>query len=218
MGKRKEENKKNEVKFIIAGIVIAVLIVIAIVIGLVLNRNNDNNEVKEEENINMNAEAVVYYKTNNSAEITLKEDGQVFATNLTITWVDGCTGVIKKDGKEFSTQKGTTLFEDGNYEISVTSPKNVTVTRKLTMDKTPPEVEIKENSDGTCTIFFKNINDINTAILYKFDDKAEKFVQLSDLKAEGLQEKMEMKEKGFYLLECSDKLQNINSQRFEVEK
>ncbi len=217
MGRRKEENKKNKVKFIIAGIVIVVLIVIAIVIGIVLNKNNDKNEV-EKEVINMNAEAVVYYQTNNSAEITLKEDGQVFATNLTITWVDGCTGVIKKDGKELSTQKGTTLFEDGDYEISVTSPKNVTVTRKLTMDKTPPEVEIKENSDSTCTILFKNINDIDTAILYKFDDKAEKFVQLSDLKAEGLQEKMEMKENGFYLLECADKLQNINSQRFEVEK
>lgn len=217
MGRRKEENKKNKVKFIIAGIVIVVLIVIAIVIGIVLNKNNDKNEV-EKEVINMNAEAVVYYQTNNSAEITLKEDGQVFATNLTITWVDGCTGVIKKDGKELSTQKGTTLFEDGDYEISVTSPKNVTVTRKLTMDKTPPEVEIKENSDGTCTILFKNINDIDTAILYKFDDKSEKFVQLSDLKADGLQEKMEMKENGFYLLECADKLQNINSQRFEVEK
>lgn len=217
MGRRKEENNKNKTKFIIAVIVVVVLIIIAIVVGIRINKNNDKEEIEKDKKINMNAEAVVYYSINNMSETALQEDGQTFSNNIKISWIEGCTGVIKKDGKEFSKTNGTALLEEGKYEITVTSPKNVVVRKSLNIDSTPPEVEIKENSDGTYSIVFKDIDDIETAILYRRKNKDDKDVETTDLKEKGLQQQIEIKEKGTYILECTDKVENMTNKKFRIE-
>lgn len=216
--RNKEKEKKNNKWKIIAVVSIIVIILMITIVIIVMNQNNDKDiEDTQNKEINMNVEAVVYYNFQNTAEATLKEDGQVFSKNTTISWREGCTGIIKKNGQDFSNKSGTVLLEDGSYEITVTSPKKVSVTRKLIIDKTPPEVEIQKNSDGAYTILFKNINDVETAILYRRKNKDDKDVENIDLKQKGLQEKMEIKEKGTYILECTDGVQNINTQKFRID-
>lgn len=217
MRNKEKEKKNNKLKIILP--IVVVVIVIAIIIALtVLNNSSEKNvDTVQKKEINMNAEAVVYYSFQGSAKATVQEDEQVFPRGTAIGWVEDCNGIIKKNGKEFSTANETELLEDGDYEITVTSPKNVSVTRKISIDGTPPEIELQKNSDGTYTILFKNINDVETAILRRWKNDDSKEFETIDLKEKGLQEKIEIKENGRYILECKDKVKNINNQKFKIE-
>lgn len=217
MRNKEKEKKNNKLKIILP--IVVVVIVIAIIIALiVLNNSSEKNvDTAQKKEINMNAEAVVYYSFQGSAKATVQDDEQVFPRGTAIGWVEDCNGIIKKNGKEFSTANETELLEDGDYEITVTSPKNVSVTRKISIDGTPPEIELQKNSDGTYTILFKNINDVETAILRRWKNDDSKEFETIDLKEKGLQEKIEIKESGRYILECKDKVKNINNQKFKIE-
>lgn len=217
MRNKEKEKKNNKLKIILP--IVVVVIVIAIIIALtVLNNSSEKNvDTVQKKEINMNAEAVVYYSFQGSAKATVQDDEQVFPRGTAIGWVEDCNGIIKKNGKEFSTANETELLEDGDYEITVTSPKNVSVTRKISIDGTPPEIELQKNSDGTYTILFKNINDVETAILRRWKNDDSKEFETIDLKEKGLQEKIEIKESGRYILECKDKVKNINNQKFKIE-
>ena len=154
MRNKEKEKNNNKLKIIVPIVVVVIAIAIAIVIALiVLNKSSEKNvDTEQKKEINMNAEAVVYYSFQGSAKATVQDDGQVFPRGTAIGWVEDCNGIIKKNGKEFSTGNETELLEDGTYEITVTSPKNVSVTRKISIDGTPPEVELQKNSDGTYSI------------------------------------------------------------------
>lgn len=211
----KEKENLNIKKIIIIALVVLIVAIIIVVIFFTI-RKKDSNKLKENVNIDMEAEAIIYYKFDYTEKAILSEDNNVFSSDTTITWPESCTGVIKKDGKNFSTENGTYLIEDGTYEITVTTPKKNSQKKSLIIDKKPPEVEIEESSDNVTKILFKDVNDVKTAILYKIDDETGKFVQLLDLKEDGLKESFEVKEKGYYLIRCTDNVENVNSKEFEL--
>ena len=216
MRNKEKEKKCSKLKIIVPS-VIALIVIIAIVL-IILNKSSEKDiGTTQKKEINMNAEAVVYYSFQGAAKATVQDDEQAFPRGTEISWVEDCNGVIKKNGQDVSTANETELQEDGTYEITVTSPKNVSVTRKIVIDGTPPEIELQKNDDGTYTILFKDINDVEKAILYRRKDKDSKEVETIDLKEKGLQEKIEIKESGRYILECTDKVKNINNQKFKIE-
>lgn len=196
--------KKRKKMILIIGIII-----LAIIITIIVKvKNNKNSNLQENEENH----PVIYYSFDEESKMPLLDNNSAFANSPKITWSYDCSGTIKKDGQEFSSQSGVLLAEEGNYEITVKSNTgNEKVIKNLTIDKTPPEVEIKENSSGTYTINFADVNDIEMATLTKLDPKTKKLESEKDLTEGGLQKSIEIKEKGYYILKVSDKLGNLIS-------
>lgn len=205
--KRMKEKGSKSTKIIIFFLIIVILIGIAI---LVVRNLDEIQKIFITTTNKEEIEPVIYYNYNNNEKIPLLEEGSVFSGDTTIIWRDECTGIIKKNGKQFSKESGTILVDDGNYEITVSSASGkLKVTKTLTIDKTPPDVEVTKNSSGSYTITFKDINDIGTATLTKLDTKAEKIISETNLLENGLQESIEIKEEGYYILKVTDKLGNV---------
>lgn len=202
------------------------LLLVVILIGLVfvfikkvpiteLISKQINNEIKTEtktetKNDNKNQTLpIIYYSFDDGLKKPLQEDNSIWGNVTRISWMEDYTGVIKKDGEEFSNENNTVLIKDGVYEITVSSSdgKNKT-TKTLTIDRTPPKVEIKKNASGTFTITFEDVNDVKSATLRRLDTKAEKIISEVDLTKNGLKKSIEITEKGYYILEVVDEYGN----------
>lgn len=177
--------------------IIITIVILAIVGKMVIDYINDK------------VEPIVYYSYNDSSNLALSEDNKVFSNNLTIVWYQECSGVIKKDGQVFSKKNGALLTKEGTYEITVKSPSGKNKeTKILRIDKTPPEVKIVPDFSGNYTIIFEDVNDVDKAILLKIDKETKQLISQTDLLENGLQESIEIKEKGYYILNVFDKLGN----------
>lgn len=206
---------KNKKKIIVVSAVVLLVIVI-VAVFFTISSNKENADVKQNVEINLEAEPVIYYNFDNAGKMVLVDDNSTFSVDTVIIWSNSCTGKIKKDGKDFSKENNTKLLEHGKYEITVESPKKGSITKTINIDKIPPEFEIKEDPNGEVTITFKDVNDIETAILYKIDDETGKFTELLDLKKDGLKETFSVKEKGYYMVRCTDSVNNVNSKEFDI--
>lgn len=204
------EEKKSSKKIIILVITLLIILtIIAVVIYLKMKERYENDKV----------EPIIYYSFDEVSKLPFLEDS-TFARETIITWTKDCTGEIKKDGKIISKQMGEVIAEEGKYEITISSPSGKNQTTKiLTIDTTPPEVKITKSSSGTYTIQFADITDVGTAKLTKFDAKTSELVEEIDLTKGGLQPVIEVKEKGYYLLEIKDKLGNLvdKNTKFRIE-
>lgn len=151
---------------------------------------------------------VIYYSFDDGLKKPL-EDNSIWGDVTKISWMDDCTGIIKRDGKDFSKENNTVIIKDGVYEITVLSAngKNKT-TRTLTIDRMPPQVEVKKNESGTYTITFADVDDIKTATLRRLDTKAERILSEIDLMENGLKKSTEITEKGYYILKVIDQYGN----------
>ncbi len=206
--------KKNKIKIVVE---ILFVLIILIVIFLVFNNSKKNSEISE---INSDIKPVIYYTFDEKSKNPLLEDNMTFATATKISWTKECVGIIKKDGKEFSSENDTALLESGTYEITTSLPNGKDkITKTLIIDTIPPEIEFKENQDGTYTIIFADINDVETAKLTQLDSNTYEVISEKDLKKDGLHEKINVKEKGYYILTATDKIGNTTSDRlsFEIE-
>lgn len=151
---------------------------------------------------------VIYYSFDDGLKKPL-EDNSIWGNVTKISWMDDCSGVIKRDGKDFSKENNTVIIKDGVYEITVLSAdgKNKT-TKTLTIDRMPPQVEVKKNESGSYTITFADVDDIKTATLRRLDTKAERILSEIDLMENGLKKSTEITEKGYYILKVIDKYGN----------
>lgn len=198
------------------------LLLVIILIGLVflffkkvpiadfINKQT-NNETKSgtiSDNVNQNS-PIIYYSFDDGLKKPLQEDNSIWGNVTRISWMDNYSGIIKKDGQDFSNENNTVLIKDGVYEIIVSSAdgKNKT-TKTLTIDRTPPKVEIKKNASGTFTITFEDVNDVKSATLRRLDTNAEKILSEVDLTKNGLKKSIEITEKGYYILEVVDQYGN----------
>lgn len=198
------------------------LLLVIILIGLVflffkkvpitdfINKQT-NNETKSgtiSDNVNQTS-PIIYYSFDDGLKKPLQEDNSIWGNVTRISWMDNYSGIIKKDGQDFSNENNTVLIKDGVYEIIVSSAdgKNKT-TKTLTIDRTPPKVEIKKNASGTFTITFENVNDVKSATLRRLDTNAEKILSEVDLTKNGLKKSIEITEKGYYILEVVDQYGN----------
>lgn len=207
--------KKNMIKIILPITIIAIILITVVI--LIVNNKKQKNEIIE---VNSDIKPVIYYIYDEVSRNPLLNDTTVLTTATKVSWTKECIGSIKKDGKEFSTQNNTALLESGTYEITTSLPngkeKN---TKTLIIDITPPEVELKENSDGTYTIIFSDINDVETAKLTRLDLETNEVISEKDLKENGLQKEVDVKDKGYYILKATDKNGNTTSNKlsFEIE-
>ncbi len=190
------------------------LLILLIIMSIIIILNLKNKKKQEQDKIQPN----IYYSLDDTAKIPLIEN-KAIATNARISWTSDCTGEIKKDGKKFSREENILLTEEGNYEITITSPtgKNK-IAQILTIDKTPPDVEIEENGtkDGYI-ITFKDLEDIAVATLTKMDLITKKTIKEVNLIEEGLKQSIEIKEKGRYILKIEDKLGNSVTKKTKFE-
>jgi len=194
----KKKDLKQKRIMIIAILIILILIISFIVFKIVSQKKND---------IESNIIPVIYFSKDGNLNIPINEDDKFFSNNIKIVWTEECEGLIKKDGKEVSKNNNTELLQDGNYEILVKSPDNKNkITRNFVIDTTPPQVEIKRNSSGSCTIIFEDINDIESAMLTKYNSNQSK--EERNLVEEGLKKEIEIKESGKYILRLTDKHKN----------
>lgn len=152
---------------------------------------------------------IIYYSFDDGLKKPLQDDNSIWGNVTRISWMENYSGIIKKDGQDFSNENNTVLIKDGVYEITVSSAdgKNKT-TKTLTIDRTPPKVEIKKNASGTFTITFEDVNDVKSATLRRLDTNAEKILSEVDLTKNGLKKSIEITEKGYYILEVVDQYGN----------
>lgn len=197
-------------------IILAVFIVTIILIFVFLNKkDNTNNSYTE---LNPNIKPVIYYSVNEESKMPLLEDNTVFTSSIKISWTKECVGNIKKEGKDFSSENNTTLVENGTYQITTSLPNNKeNVTKNLIIDTMPPKVELKQNSDGTYTIVFEDINDVANAELVKLNPETDEVISEKDLIKEGLQKRIDVKEKGYYILKATDKNGNTTNSKLSFE-
>lgn len=197
----KEKKKRPMLKFL--------LVLILIGIAFIFFKKEP---IKELTNIISRNESknspVIYYSFDDGLKKPL-EDNSIWGDVTKITWMDDCSGVIKRDGKDFSKENNTVIIKDGVYEITVSSAdgKNKT-TKTLTIDRMPPQVEVKKNESGTYTITFADVDDIKTATLRRLDTKAERILAEIDLMENGLKKSTEITEKGYYILKVIDQYGN----------
>ena len=197
----KEKKKRPMLKFL--------LVLILIGIAFIFLKKEP---IKELTNIISRNESknspVIYYSFDDGLKKPL-EDNSIWGDVTKITWMDDCLGVIKRDGKDFSKENNTVIIKDGVYEITVSSAdgKNKT-TKTLTIDRMPPQVEVKKNESGTYTITFADVDDIKTATLRRLDTKAERILAEIDLMENGLKKSTEITEKGYYILKVIDQYGN----------
>lgn len=210
MRKNRKKNDYNK-KIIGIGIIIIVTIVVGIIVFNLIPKNDE-----KQENINLDIEPVIYYNFKNKVRMVLRED-EIFSYDTIITWPDECSGEIKKDNKEFSKENSTVIFEEGNYEIIVTAPNKEVINRKIIIDKTPPELEIVENSTGTFTINLKDINDIGILEIYKYNLETNELIEKKEIEGQDLKEKIEIQEKARYIIKCRDKVDNEITKNFKIK-
>lgn len=194
---KKKDLKQKRIMIIM--ILIILVSIISFIIFKMVNQKQDN--------IESNIIPVVYYSKDGNLNIPIDENDNFFSNNIKIVWTEECEGIIKKDGKEFSKNNNTELLQDGSYEVVVKVPNNKNkITRNFIIDTTPPQVEIKRNSSGSCTLIFEDINDIESAILTKYSSDQSKVER--NLVEEGLKKEIEIKESGKYILKLTDKHKN----------
>lgn len=202
-----KKKKKPLLKLLLVIILIGavVLLIKKVPITELISKSNSisENAIKNENS------PIIYYSFDDGLKKQLQDNNSIWGNVTKITWLEDCSGIIKKDGKEFSNENNTVLIKDGVYEITVSSAdgKNKT-TKTLTIDRTPPKVEIKKNASGTFTITFEDVNDVKSATLRRLDTKAEKILSEVDLTKDGLKKSIEVTEKGYYILEVVDKYGN----------
>ncbi|MCI8384151.1 MAG: hypothetical protein HFJ33_04725 [Clostridia bacterium] len=190
-------------------IIVFIILIIAIIVGIVLINGN-----KQQED---DVKPIIYYSSNDVVQSPLIED-KSFSDNVKISCTENCSSSIKKDGKKFSNEANIELSEEGIYEITITTPSGKTKeTKKVTIDRTPPEVEIKENNSGSYTIIFKDVKDVEVATLIKNDPDTGETISETNLKEGQLQKKVEIKEKGYYNLRVEDKLGNFMSKKIRIK-
>lgn len=174
-----------------------------------------NNETRSEiksgtinDNVNQTS-PIIYYSFDDGLKKPLQDDNSIWGNVTRISWMENYSGIIKKDGQDFSNENNTVLIKDGVYEITVSSAdgKNK-ITKTLTIDRTPPKVEIKKNASGSFTITFEDVNDVKSATLRRLDTKAQKILSEVDLTKNGLKKSIEVTEKGYYILEVVDQYGN----------
>lgn len=212
----KEKKKRPILKLLLVVILIGIVVVFikkVPITDLISKQTNNetrtgtNNETKKD-NKNQTS-PIIYYSFDDGLKKPLQDDNSIWGNVTRISWMDNYSGIIKKDGQDFSNENNTVLIKDGVYEITVSSAdgKNKT-TKTLTIDRTPPKVEIKKNVSGTFTITFEDVNDVKSATLRRLDTKAEKILSEVDLTKDGLKKSIEVTEKGYYILEVVDQYGN----------
>lgn len=203
----KEKKKSPVLKLLLVVILIGmvVLFIKKVPITELLSKQFSNNIKNESKN---DTSLIIYYSFDDGLKKPL-DNNNTWGNVTKISWMEDCLGIIKKDGKDFSKENNTVLIKDGVYEITVSSAdgKNKT-TKTLTIDRTPPKVEIKKNESGSFTITFEDVNDVRSAILRKIDTKTQKIANEIDLKANGLKKSIEVTEQGYYILEVVDEYGN----------
>ena len=216
MESSKEKKKRPIFKLLLVVILIGlvVLFIKKVPIADLISKQNNNSiktETKNEiKNDNTNQVLpIIYYSFDDGLKKQLKDDNSTWGNVTQISWLEDYTGIIKKDGQVFSKENNTVLIKDGVYEITVSSAdgKN-TLMKTLTIDRTPPEVEIKKNASGTYTITFVDVNDVKSATLRRLDANGERIIEEIDLTKNGLKKSIEVKEKGYYMLEVVDEYGN----------
>lgn len=212
----REKKKRPIFKLLLVVILIAlvVLFIKKVPIAEFISKQNNNETKSEIKNGAMNdnknqTSPIIYYSFDDELKKPLQDDNSIWGNVTRISWMDNYSGIIKKDGQDFSNENNTVLIKDGVYEITVLSAdgKNKT-TKTLTIDRTPPKVEIKKNASGTFTITFEDVNDVKSATLRRLDTNAEKILSEIDLTKNGLKKSIEIKEKGYYILEVVDQYGN----------
>lgn len=192
--------KKSLIKKIV--ITICIIIIILAIIVTILIKNNKLQQII--------IKPVVYYMHDDEIKMPLLVNSKTFSINTKIIWSKSCTGIIKKDGKEISRENGMTITQEGIYEITVTSIiSRQTVTKTLKIDKTPPEVQVNQNSNGSYTITFEDVNDIGVAKLIRYNSETMEVISEVDLIEGGLQKSIQITEKGYYNLKVEDYYGNI---------
>lgn len=212
----KEKKKRPIFKFLLVIILIALAVVFVKKVPITdLASKQNNNETKTEikngtinDNENQTS-PIIYYSFDDGLKKPLQDDNSIWGKVTRISWMENCSGIIKKDGENFSNENNTVIIKDGVYEITVLSADGkYQTTKTLTIDRTPPKVEIKKNASGTFTITFEDVNDVKSAILRRLDSNAEKILSEVDLTKNGLKKSIEIKEKGYYILEVVDQYGN----------
>lgn len=197
-----------------------IIVIIIALLGVFAYKYVSEYKAKEDVDISENERnPVIYYTEDNGPKKILCDEENVFNTDLEITSKEECSIFIKKDGKEFSKKDTTILTEEGTYEITVKSKSGKkSDTKTLQIDKTPPDVKITKNSEKSYTITFADVNDIGTAKLIKLDSSTGKTIKETNL-MDKLQPSIEIKEKGLYSLEVTDKIGNlfVGNTEFEIE-
>lgn len=202
--------KKSLIKKIV--ITICIIIIILAIIVTILIKNNKLQQII--------IKPVVYYMHDDEIKMPLLVNSKTFSINTKIIWSKSCTGIIKKDGKEISRENGMTITQEGIYEITVTSIiSRQTVTKTLKIDKTPPEVQVNQNSNGSYTITFEDVNDIGVAKLTRYNSETMEVISEVDLIEGGLQKSTQITEKGYYNLKVEDYYGNIYNKNtnFNIE-
>lgn len=198
-----------------------IIIVIIALAGILVYKYVNEYKMKEDGNVVENERnPVIYYTEDNGPKKILSDEENIFNTNLEITSKEECSVFIKKDGEEFSKEDTTILVDEGTYEITVkTKGGKKSTTKTLQIDKTPPDVKITRNSPKSYTITFADVNDIGTAKLIKLDASTGKTIKETNLMKDELQSSIEIKEKGIYSLEVTDKIGNlfVGNTEFEIE-
>ncbi len=183
---------------------ICIIMIILLIIAIILIKNDK---------LKIGGTPTIYYIHEDGLKMPLLASNKTFSNSTKITWPKSCTGIIKKDGEEFSKENGTTITDEGVYEITITTIiTRKTVTKTLKIDKTPPSVEIKGNSSGIYIVTFKDVSDVGVAILTKFDLDTMELVSEIDLRQNGLPKSIEITEKGYYELRIEDYYGNLVSE------
>lgn len=209
----KEKKKKPILKLLLVVILIGLVVIFIKKVPIIeLVNKQISKETKNEIKNNNNKEQtlpIIYYSFDDGLKKPLQDDNSIWGNVTRISWQESYSGIIKKDGKDFSNENNTVLIKDGVYEITISSEdgKNKT-TKTLTIDRTPPKVEIKKNASGTFTITFEDVNDVKKATLRRLDTNAEKILSEVDLTKNGLKKSIEITEKGYYILEVVDEYGN----------
>ena len=204
----KEKTKSPILKLLLVVILIGLVVLFIKKVPIAdLISTETKNEIKND-NTNQ-VLPIIYYSFDDGLKKQLKDDNSTWGNVTQISWLEDYTGIIKKDGQVFSKENNTVLIKDGVYEITVSSAdgKN-TLMKTLTIDRTPPEVEIKKNASGTYTITFVDVNDVKSATLRRLDANGERIIEEIDLTKNGLKKSIEVKEKGYYMLEVVDEYGN----------
>lgn len=208
----KEKKKRPIFKLLLVVILIALVVLFIKKVPIAELTNKPTNKLANSETKNDDknqTSPIIYYSFDDGLKKPLQDDNSIWGNVTRISWMDNYSGIIKKDGQDFSNENNTVLIKDGVYEITVSSAdgKNK-ITKTLTIDRTPPKVEIKKNASGTFTITFEDVNDVKSATLRRLDTNAEKILSEVDLTKNGLKKSIEITEKGYYILEVVDQYGN----------
>lgn len=76
------------------------------------------------------------------------ENGGYTNKNVKFTWTDNATAVITVNGETSEYKSGTTLSDDGEYEIVLTNMDGQTFVVSFVIDKTAPEYELTGADNG----------------------------------------------------------------------